>query len=440
MRSINPIILCLLAFAGLARTAAAADAEGCVDLKLLPRLEGCSIQECSAKQHESFETGAGSGPLDGNTNSLVYACPAGELAKMQRDFEARLRKAGYLSMEETNADPASRSVTARKGSQWLQWNAIPEDGATSYTLTTAKNSSEKSSTEACGAPPVWTSFKQCEVVECISKAEDSVALRTAQKAETSLTGAVETITLACPAMGAAQAFAAIESELKSSGFEILFQDREHPESAWMTGRAGQRWVELGSAPDGESVSYALTLVQSGEVLTVATPEPAPAPPAAPVRAATPAATPAPPPEPAPAPAPKPVQAQIQAPEPTSPPEPTPATPSLPAPVRLPAVATATTGFVPPKPVLQVPIEATHDRIYSVQGDVVINLLVDIAEDGTVTKAALTGRITNDVLKLESAALEAVSHWRFDPARQDGRVVPAAKIPVQMHFHGRPWRF
>ena len=53
---------------------------------------------------------------------------------------------------------------------------------------------------------------------------------------------------------------------------------------------------------------------------------------------------------------------------------------------------------------------------------------------------LTGRITKDVRKLESAAMDAVSHWRFEPARQDGRVVPAVKIAVEMHFRGRPWRF
>ena len=72
--------------------------------------------------------------------------------------------------------------------------------------------------------------------------------------------------------------------------------------------------------------------------------------------------------------------------------------------------------------------------------VVINLLVDVAEDGTVSHAVLTGRVSKDVLRLQSAALEAVSHWRFEPARQDGQIVPAVKIPVQLRFRGRPWRF
>jgi TonB family protein len=105
-----------------------------------------------------------------------------------------------------------------------------------------------------------------------------------------------------------------------------------------------------------------------------------------------------------------------------------------------AAAPANVQFIPPKVILQVPIEPTHDRIYSVVGDVVINMLVDVDEDGRVANAVLTGHITKDVLRLESAALEAVKHWRFEPALQDGRIVPAVKIGVQMHFRGRPWRF
>jgi hypothetical protein len=112
---------------------------------------------------------------------------------------------------------------------------------------------------------VLASLKQCEIVECASKSEDSVGMRTAQKGETSLTGNVRTVTLTCPAVNPSQAFSAVEGELKASGFEILFSDREH-ENGWMTGRAGKRWVEFVSAPDGEAISYALTIVPSAEVL------------------------------------------------------------------------------------------------------------------------------------------------------------------------------
>jgi TonB family protein len=391
-------------------------------MKLFPRLEGCAIVECSAKQHDSLDAGnASAAPLDANTNELLYSCRVGDLQKMERAFDAQLRKAGYQNIAHDASNPASPAVTARKGSQWVHWNANTEDGVPTYSLTIASDAGPKFKAEACGVPPVLSSLTQCEVVECASKAEDSVALRTAQKAETSLTGNVLTATLACPSIGAAQAWSTVEGELKASGFEILFSDREHPEDGWLTGRSGKRWVELVSALDGESISYTLTVVPTAEILAAAAPEPSPVPAATPPPSPI-EATAAPPPIPQPVP--------DLAPHP--PPSP-----------RAPTVAAAPvimSGFVPPKPIFQVPIEPTHDRVFSVVGDVVINILVDVSEDGTVTKAVLTGRLTKNVLALQSAALEAVSHWRFEPARQDGRIVLAVKIPVRMHFHGRPWRF
>ena len=296
----------------------------------------------------------------------------------------------------------------------------------------AAGSGEKFKAEACVEPKVLTLQKNCEIVECASKSEDSVGMRTAQKEQTSVAGTVQTATLACPAMAPAQTFLAAEDELKRSGYEILFSDRERPESGWLTGRAGKHWVELVSAPDGESTSYALTSVAAGEVISAPRLESRPAQPPAEV-----AAVPA---------APEPVQEIIEHPAPLAEPiaEATPSVPPTPATAPAPGLVTTAVAppstFIPPRPLIQTPIQATHDLIWSTAGSVVINLLVDVTEDGTVSHAVLAGKITKDVLKLESAALEALSHWRFEPARQDGRIVAATKIPVQLSFHGRPWRF
>jgi hypothetical protein len=426
------LFLIFLAVALTPRAARAGDAEGCADLKLFPRVEGCLIVECSAKHHDTVDAGSGalSNPLDADTNALSYSCPVGDLQKMEHDFDGQLRKAGYLNITPDLKDAASPALTARKGSQWIHWNANTEDGTTSYTLTTLSGAGEKFKAEACAQPPVFLALKQCEVEECASKSEDSVAMRTAQKEQTSLTGNVETVALACPSASPAQAFASMEGELKQSGFEILFSDREHPESSWVTARTGQRWVELASSLDGGSVSYLLTVVPSAEVLSAALPEPAREPKVA-VAAL-------------PEPVPTRVEAALPVAEPAPVPEPrVPTIEASPAPAPVSSAAAAgplVLGFIPPKPVLQVPIEATSERIYSVVGDIVIHILVDVGEDGSVSNPVLTGRVTKDVKKLESAALEAVSHWRFEPAHQDGRVVPAVRVAVQMHFHGRPWRF
>jgi len=324
---------------------------------------------------------------------------------------------------------------------------------------------EKFKAEACTAPQVLSLARSCEIIECTSKAEDSVGMRTAQREQTSVAGTVQTVTLSCPATAPAQALLRAEEELKGSGFEILFSDRERPENGWLTGRAGKYWVELVSGPDGDAISYALTSIASGEVVgaphvetalgsapAVAPESAAPVPPApsapqpppalvvepqsaAPVAEVAPVASAEPQPAP---PVPAPVPAESTAPERAE--TPTPARAETPPPVRAPVPATSPASFVPPRPIVQTPIQASHDLIWSVTGSIVINMLVDVNEEGAVTNAVLTGRITRDVLKLESAAREAASHWRFEPARQDGRVVPAVKIPIQFHFQGRPWQY
>ncbi len=434
MRALTPIVFILLIVAALPRDAKAGDAanagdaEGCADLKLFPRLESCVIVECSAKQHDSVEAADGSGfPQDANTNSISYACPVAAARQIKRDIDAQLRKAGYQSVAADQGDATNPSLTARKNSQWIYWNASIEDSAITYSLTTA-SADEKLKAETCALPPVLSTLRQCEILECNSKSEDSVAMRTAQKGETSLAGNVQTVTLACPSISPAQAFSSMEKELRTSGFEILFSDREQPGSGWVTGRAGKRWVELASAPDGESITYALTVVPSAEVLRAPNPE---------LKETKETNTAAPAPEPILVPAPKPVQAEpVQA---VSIPEPVLKEPAA-APIAATAAAAQVPVFIPPKPILEAPIEAAPDLIGGIRGDVVIDMLVDVSEQGTVTKAELTGKITKNVLKLKSAALEAVLHWRFEPARQDGRVVAAVKIDVRMHFHGRPWLF
>jgi hypothetical protein len=437
MRTIISIVFCLFGMFA-SQLARAADAQGCADLKLLPRLEGCVIEECSARQHESFDTADGSpAPLDANVNTLLYSCSAAmDLPRVKRELDAEIHKAGFLNVAEDKTDPSNAVVTARKGPHWIRWGATSEDGVTSYSFSMAASSTEKFKAEACAEPLVLSLQKSCEIVECASKSEDSVGMRTAPKEQTSVAGTVQTATLACPAIGPVQAFSGAEDELRRSGFEILFSDRERPESGWLTGRAGKHWVELVSGPDGESTSYALTSVAAGEVISAPRVESRPTQPPTEIAAAPIA------PEPAheiiehSEPVAAPVAAQVTA--RTVPAVPPSAPQVLPAPTPGPAIRAA--GFTPPRPLVEVPIPPTHDLIWSTSGTVFINLLVDITEEGTVNHAVLTGKITKDVLRLQSAAMEAVSHWRFEPARQDGRIVPAVKIPVQLQFHGRPWRF
>lgn len=438
MKAPLPGLLVLIAIGVLPVAAQAADAEGCADLKLLSRLQGCAIVECSAKQHDSFDSpDVTAGSLEVNTNSLTYSCPASmDVQRIKRELESAARKAGYLSVNEDKSDPDNPVVTARKGSHWLRWGVSSDDGENGYSLTEAQPATEKFKPDACAQPPFIPSLQHCELLECASKSEDSVTMHSANGIETPLAGTVRSTLLSCPSNPSQQLLSAAADELQSSGYEILFSDHEHPETGWVTARAGKQWIEIATVQEADSMSYAVTVVPSAEVLTATKDEP----PAveAPHAPEVPAII-APPPSPqAPANA---FQGQVAASDPRLAP-PAPSAGSLPS-----SISTATLipqrfsgGFVPPKPLVQAAIDPTHERIYSVMGEVVINILVDVDESGSVTHAELTGRITKDVLKLQDAALEAASRWRFEPARQDGRTVAAVKIPIQMRFHGRPWRF
>jgi hypothetical protein len=123
MRAAAPITFCCFGMFLLSTWAHAADAEGCADLKSLPRLEGCVIQECSAKQHDSFETaetsGNGASSIDANVNALTYTCPASMgLDRIKRDLDAQIRKAGYQSVAPVQNDtmvPRAPPAKARAG-------------------------------------------------------------------------------------------------------------------------------------------------------------------------------------------------------------------------------------------------------------------------------------------------------------------------------------
>lgn len=451
MKAFIPTVLCFLGV-GLSGNAAAADAEGCADLKILPRVAGCVIQECSAKQHDSFETAGAdivpgtAGPLDANVNSLAYSCPASmDLPHIRQELEAAIHKAGFLNVAEDKSDPDNPVITARKGAHWIRWSANSEDGGVSYWVTAAANGTEKFKAEACAGTQVLTLQKSCEIVDCASKSEDTAGMRTGLKQQTTVTGTVQAVTLACPAIAPVQALATAEDEMKRSGFEILFSDRERPESGGLTGRAGKHWVELVSGSDGDSISYALTSIASGEVVATPSQEarvqqgsavvvaaesaPVVAPASASETPVVEAIAPVPVPPETPA-APRPVSTENPVPAAT----PTPAVSATTAPTGLKPV------FTPPKPLVKEPIQSTQDLLSSIVGAVVIHLLVDVREDGTVSSAKLTGKINKYVLRLESVAVAAAMRWQFEPARQDGRAVPAVQVPIEIHFMGRPWQY
>jgi protein TonB len=402
-------------------------------------------------------------PVDAATNSLIYSCPTGiDPQRIEREVALQLRKTAYQTVSEDKNDPTSTALTARKGTHWIKLNAWSEGGATTYSLLAAETGTEKLKAEACNEPPVFSFEKHCGMMECTSKSEDGVQMQTTAQERTSLTGPVVTATLTCPGLRPSEIFDSAEKELKQSGFDVLFTERTHAESSSLTARAGKRWVELASAPDGETASYALTLIPLAENVTatdqrqptetIAATEgpPVPAETTAatevrPVPAETIAATevrPVPAPEVAdnvrvasavasqagsqPPPQPGAIAQEMAPPEavPSASTRLTPPNPATPQPSTMP--------IRPLKPVVRTPVAIPLELSPSIKVEVIVTLLVDVNEDGSVTRATLTGRVTDNVRKLEAAALDAIARWRFEPALQGDKHVPAQTI-VKLRF-------
>jgi protein TonB len=468
MNAPTTLLCCLFAIAAARSVVAAApDAEGCQDLKQVRRIQGCVIVECASKQRDTLTVELGANDtrsLDASINSVTYSCPSSVTPpQVVREVGAKLRESSYQILYEDKEDPTSVGLTARKDGQWIKLDADRSDSATMYSLAVADTSLKKpAKAESCIGPQAPSFEKSCVVVECSSALFDTVEMRAGLKGETSLRGSRLTTTLICDESKPTRVFDSAQKELRDAGFEIVFDDRTHADNAWLTGRLGKRWVELSNSQEGDSMQYVLTVVPSAEIVagskpsaidaaedarlaleervkpapeaTPIAPIPPPVPhPEAPKQPALVARPPAEPPkETAAAPA-------SPAPAPSTPARasatPPPAVPSIPTPAAAPKpVSPSPEPLIPPKPLVEVPLEVSDNLKRSIFGTLFITINVEVNEKGEVTKAALTGKITKDMKKLETAALDAVRRWKFEPAHQGDRLVPG-QVAVKIHFEG-----
>jgi OOP family OmpA-OmpF porin len=122
-----------------------ADAEGCKDSKLIQRMRGCVIWECSAKEFDSAEievgrTAAGetvNKTLEGETEIIVYECPQSlSLLQIVRNVEAAMRQAGLRIAYSGKSSGETPMVTGNAGAQWISVQTSPNGN--SYTQTAVK--------------------------------------------------------------------------------------------------------------------------------------------------------------------------------------------------------------------------------------------------------------------------------------------------------------
>ena len=118
------------------------DAEDCKDSKLLTRMSGCKILQCSMKDFDSasvqvkagqVETEGVTTALEGMVEELYYICPARvSLLQLQRNAEAALKTGGFTVVYSGKDQNDWPMVSARKGGQWMEFRAEPYNEFTSY--------------------------------------------------------------------------------------------------------------------------------------------------------------------------------------------------------------------------------------------------------------------------------------------------------------------
>jgi hypothetical protein len=153
--------LILSALLSVAPAAWPADAEGCRDLPILPRISGCEIRECRTRDYDEAELQSGpvdrSGDfpkafVDGQLAVVTYSCPGSlRLAEIARQSQSTLRRAGYAFVYAGsmfyNELPG---FTARRGTTWVQLVSEPFDALSGYTVIMVRAS------EVSGAPRART--------------------------------------------------------------------------------------------------------------------------------------------------------------------------------------------------------------------------------------------------------------------------------------------
>jgi len=93
-----------------------------------------------------------------------------------------------------------------------------------------------------------------------------------------------------------------------------------------------------------------------------------------------------------------------------------------------AVQKADTGVSPPKVIFQPEPDSDKARAAGFQG--ICTLGVTVEADGTTSHIKVISPLG---MGLDEKAMEAVSKWRFQPARKDGKAV-AVQIAIEIDFH------
>ena len=116
------------------------DREGCQDLKILTRLSGCSITDCSKSEYDAADlivsttADTRTTHVEGKIEKISYDCPNKSALQVRRNAENALKNAGF-TVDFTGYDVPDHYVTAHKGPQWVGVVAHEMTGSSAYDVT-----------------------------------------------------------------------------------------------------------------------------------------------------------------------------------------------------------------------------------------------------------------------------------------------------------------
>ncbi len=243
-----------------------AEIPGCQDLKLLPRVLGCVITECSTKRLESVKiqtSGGDTQNVQGPSSTVKYSCATLTLERLMAELLPAIQKAEYQVVYQ-DEEGESRLITAKKGAEWLDIDTSLDDNGALYSLTLVETGAPKPlAGDVCSEAPAFPLPAGCALTDCTAKRKDTLQMRYSEKTQIDLSGAARISGIACQApVTPGTFFDSAIAALKESGYTQVFTQREKPEYSWLTVRQGKRWLELMSFQDAEAINFQITDVQA----------------------------------------------------------------------------------------------------------------------------------------------------------------------------------
>jgi len=124
MKTHHTLLALLLVIAPFGLQAQEADAEGCTDSKMLTRMRGCTIVECSKKDYDAADLVVAadqqSQSVEGEIEIVQYNCPSSvSMLMIARNAENALKGQGFMTVFSGPAGNNFPTATLRKGANWV---------------------------------------------------------------------------------------------------------------------------------------------------------------------------------------------------------------------------------------------------------------------------------------------------------------------------------